>query len=133
MEKPIVQALLVADHAWRGQGKGHLIGIFHEIWVRSFPSSYSQECIVYASLTNAAGSVPLEIRFVKLDTDEIIMRINPPFTMSDPLQHHDFVIEIPANTIPLPEPGQYAFELVVEGETLGRFRVGVGERTGAGS
>lgn len=127
--KPILQALLLADHVYidSGTGKKVIAGTFNHLTASEFPSMFERRKFAFLSLTEVRGNVAVMLRYVDLATNDVLMEIpNLSVTEKDPLQTVEIVVEIPH--FPMPHPGAYAFEAHAEGELLGFLRIFVSKR-----
>jgi len=143
--KPVLQALLLADHVYRDKetGKAVIAGVFDRfaVWKRrAEPSEPGKEGLLriplaqvlragnpfaYISLTEVRGRVQVQLRLVRLETNEICFESNPiPIECDDPLKTVQLVLPVPI----LPQvPGTYALELLCDNELVGAHRVVVEE------
>ena len=96
--KPIVLAMLIADHYYRDSSTGKS---------SAFPTKHGS-CAVYISITDIATSGELQLLFHKAD-GTFSMDL-PSWTVECPEQRHS-VVEIGGNIagLPLPEEGEYEF------------------------
>jgi hypothetical protein len=118
---PTLVSLLLCDQVIDDKlsNKKSAIGIFNTILVPKLPTVIQQMAIL-ASVTEIIGRVELEIRLVR-DTDNVVLfsgrgAVEAP----DPLAVVDLLFAMQG--IRIPEPGQYAFELLGRGTLLGRRR-----------
>ena len=79
----------------------------------------------YVSLTEIRGAVPLELRYVDLKDNVIMLRAEFTATASSPLETKEMIVPLPV--LPAPHPGTYALELLSHEEPLGSLRVYVTE------
>jgi hypothetical protein len=143
--KPILQALLLADHVYqdRQTGKTVVAGVFDALWIkRSTPTGPTGEepgaraipvqdvqragsPYAYINLREVRAGTSVELRFVSLESNEVFFRSNPiPIPCEDPLRRVEIVVPVPQ----LPHvPGTYAFEVLCEDELIGSHRVVVSE------
>lgn len=107
--KPIVLAMILADHYYRDSntGKSIITGTFNSINCSGFPTKHGNVA-VYVSLTDIATSGKLQITFRKIAGD-FTMEL-PEWTVECP-EHRHSVVEIGGNIagLPLPEFGEYEF------------------------
>lgn len=110
---------LVADYALIDQhGKLSVLGIFHHVWVAEFPAVHPRTHLVIRvrGKRTEIGSHAIRIRFVDADDTELtggegtVQFGEPPAG----------VMEVEAGAIlvfdvPLPKPGEYAFEITIAG------------------
>jgi hypothetical protein len=145
--KPILQALLLADHVYqdRATGKTVVAGVFDRLWIkratptpteatgekpgaRVIPVQDVQQAgspYAYINLREVRAGTSIELRFVGLESNEVFYRSNPiPIPCDDPLKGVELVIPVPR--LPM-DPGTYAFEVLCEDELIGSHRIVVSE------
>ena len=128
---PTLVALLICDQVIddRLTNKKSAIGLFNTVLVPSVPNRIHQLTIL-AALTEITAKTPLELRLVR-DADNAVLMATQGFVEApNPLATVDLVFSMQG--IHIPTAGQFAFELLAAGETLGRrrFQVLVGQRPG---
>jgi hypothetical protein len=96
---------------------------FHKIDPRSVSRVGSPWA--YVSLTEIRGTVPLELRYVDLNDNVIMLRAEFTATSTSPLETKEMIVPLPV--LPAPHPGAYALELLSHDEPLGSLRVYVTE------
>ena len=79
----------------------------------------------FISLTDIRGTVQLELRYVDLADNEVLLKAPLQIQSDDPLRTIEAVIAVPP--LPVPHPGVYALELLCDDEPLGSLRVTVVE------
>lgn len=143
--KPILQALLLADHVYedKSTGKKVIAGIFSVMGViRNDEAEESKEPeqlpvakpvaslmhagspYAYISLTDIKGTVDLVLRYVSLETHEALFETTVSVRAEDPVATVEIVMPVPK----LPsEIGTFALELLCEDELLGFHRITVQE------
>lgn len=139
--KPILKALVVADHVYKDVTTGKVIvcGIFHNIHLRSTPIQANEpislekvqagfnlgSAFAYVSVTDADGDHSFNIRYANLATDEVHFDMQLSTSCKDPLETIDLIIPLPV----LPQQkGVYALELLWRSnDPMGSFRITVGE------
>jgi len=151
--KPILQALLLADHVYHDSSTGKFViaGIFNRVTVLrngvsqngdqeeqglegtlKRPVAEIQQAgnpWVYISLTDVKGTVPLQIRYESLSGDNVMFTANFNAVSDDPLKTVELAFLMPA----LPRIiGVYSLELLYESESLGSHRVTVAELKNGG-
>lgn len=130
MVNPVLQALVLADHIYvdADTGKKIIAGTFNAIFAKETPTVVSGQSYAYVCLTDFVGQLELEIRYVDLDTNEVLMKTTGlRADSSDPLRSVEMVVEVPP--FPLPHPGVYALEVLCEGAILGSLRINVTTNT----
>ena len=113
--RPIVLAMIIADHYYRDSntGKSIITGTFNSINCSDFPTKHGNSA-VYISLTDIAVPGKVQLVFRKSDGD---FSINlPEWEVEVPNERHS-VIEIGGNIsgLPLPEQGIYEFVVYWDG------------------
>jgi hypothetical protein len=144
MPKPVLQALLLADHVYRdGQtGKFIIAGTFNSMLTAdpstaaestpldpvseklvsqgSFKYHQAGSPWVYACLVDVKGTIELILRYVSLKDERIHFQAKISITSEDPIQACEFKTHMP----PLPRQfGVYALEVLCDEELLGSLRV----------
>ena len=149
MLKPMLQALVLADHIYKDAFTGKMViaGTFNRVL---FPGKALRETaeqardnveqppgqprklewhevarmgspFAYISLTEIRGTIPIELRYVDLDDNVVMMRVELSVTTRSPLDTAEIVVQLPP--LPTPHAGVYALELLTENEPLGSHRV----------
>lgn len=125
---PIVQAIILADEVYTDSdtGKKIIAGTFNGLWGHDFPTEFDRTTKVYLSLTNCRGDMLLQMRYIDLSDDEVLME-SPEVNLEcdDPLAITEVVMEVPP--FPMPHVGHYEFEVRCNGERLGGIRINVNE------
>ncbi len=140
--KPVLQALLLADHVYvdRDSGKPIIAGVFHTlIFVKNAlkPDQDSGEHklpisptgfqagspFCYINLTEVHGEQHFELRFVDLSSDRALLRV--PFAVKTPSPLSQANLILPLLKLPADKPGVFALELTWKDEPLGSYRVNV--------
>lgn len=124
---PALVSLLVCDQVIDDKlsNKKSAIGIFNTIMVPKIPARIHQMAIL-ASLTEISGRVELEIRLVRDADNAVLFSGKGAVEAPNPLAVVDLLFAM--HGVQIPEAGQYAFELLTEGEILGRRRFQVRPR-----
>ncbi|MGQ9573923.1 MAG: hypothetical protein ACUVUC_01270 [Thermoguttaceae bacterium] len=142
MPKPILQALLLADHVYQDKatGKKVIAGTFNQLnlsKIKPAPQEPPQASgprqlspaevtrlgspTVFISLTDVRGPIELELRYVDLADNGVLLRARFPIQSDDPLKTVEAIVPMPP--LPAPHPGVYALELVYNEEPLGALRI----------
>ncbi len=145
MSKPILQALLLADHVYvdKASGKHVICGVFDRVgFVPSgqpdpadrrpgetpTPAPRPKRPLfaagsphVFGSVTEVRGEQALELRFVDLSDNRVLIRVDISIQSSDPLATVKFALPLPV--LPIPHAGTYVLELLHDNEILGGHRV----------
>lgn len=121
--KPIVLAMVLADHYYRDSntGKSIVAGTFNSINCSDFPTKHGN-CAIYISLTDIAVAGTLQLIFKKAD-GEFSMNL-PEWQVDVPNERHS-VVEIGGNIagLPLPEAGIYEFLVIWNGSEIASRRL----------
>lgn len=126
---PVLQALVLADHIYTDEsGKRIICGTFSQIWCGQFPTKFDRPTWAYILLARVIGRPVLQLRFVRFKDNRILMQ-SPKMTVaaSNPLVPLDIAIEIPQ--LPLPSPGAYGVECVMDDALIGCVRLQVDKQT----
>jgi uncharacterized protein DUF6941 len=124
--KPIIQALLLADNVYTDAetGKRIISGVFDTITLSEIPADFPYPTCVYVSLTAVRGEIDAMLRYVDLDSDEVLMEHGPKKLISDDhLASLDFSTPMPP--LPVPHEGVFALEVHVNDELIGMVRITV--------
>jgi hypothetical protein len=88
---------------------------------RQFYRAGAPFCYIY--ITGVHGHLPLELRYLDLHDNSVLMDINfnfdPPHP--DPIQSYELIIPTPM--LPVPHPGAYVLELLTNNELIGSYRI----------
>ncbi len=154
MSKPLLQALVLAEHVHQDKRTGNWIiaGTFNRLCVlrratpqenvlhaaeeakqpvEGFRKLHQSEIHkvgspwVYISLTEVYGTIPLELRYVDLSNSMAMLRVEFSARASSPLETVQMGVLLPP--LPAPHPGVYALELLSNDELIGSHRVTVVE------
>ena len=123
---PVLQALLLADQIYtdRDTGKRVICGTFNRIGCREFPCTLDRPTCAFILLVEVVNETWLQLRFVNLENNEILMECNPfRIASDDPLRAQDLVIQLPK--FPLPRAGIYSLECWADGTMIGSVRLQV--------
>jgi hypothetical protein len=145
--KPVLQALLVADHVYVDTvtGKKIVAGIFHRLrFARNVETKQVQEeggeaeiqmqiapgghragsPFCYVSMTDVHGQQDFELRYVDLARDQVLLSTKFRVDSKDPVQTVEVILPLPL----LPnQAGGFALELLWNNEHLGSHRITVEE------
>jgi hypothetical protein len=146
--KPVLQALVLADHVYQDKltGKMVIAGTFGRAYFVKAAAKQPAETsgaseqvagqprklmwhevaragspFAYISLTEIRGVVPIELRFVDLEENIVLIRAELSVTAKSPLDTAEFTVPLPP--LPIPHAGIYALELLTNDEPLGALRV----------
>ena len=115
---------MIADYALIDQqGKLSVLGIFQHVWLTKFPAVCPRTHLVLRvrGRRTEIGVHTIRIRFVDEDGAELlggegtVQFGEPPAGVTDVEAGAVLVFDIP-----LPRPGQYAFEITLDGELASR-------------
>jgi hypothetical protein len=141
--KPVLQALLLADHVYRDATGKHIIaGTFNKLVFakggakpKTVDISGEEKQLIpggmqtgspyaYISLTEIRGKVQFVLRYVNLDQDKALFETGFSIECANPLQTVELVLPMPM----LPHlAGVHALELLCDDEPIGSHRVIVEE------
>jgi hypothetical protein len=126
---PTLVSLLLCDQVIDDKltNKKSAIGLFNMIVVQQMPAVINQMAVL-ASLTEITGKPQLELRLMR-DADEHVVFSSKGFVNApNPLAVVDLVFGM--RGVRVESPGQYAFEVLHDGDILGRrrFQVVVAQR-----
>ena len=124
--KPVLQALLLADHVYvdHATGKRIIVGVFDFLKTPEFPTQFQRTTFAYCAFTGIRGKIDVIFRYVDLESNEVLMETIPiEVRAEDPITTSDLVTEIPP--LPMPHPGVYALEVHSCDELIGSLRVTV--------
>jgi hypothetical protein len=142
--KPVLQALVIAEHVYQDiTGKKVIAGTFNRVNFTRKPlvrqverpdgsqatllpgGMQSGSPYAYINLTDVGENTKLLFRFVNLTRNTMLFANEMVVDSKDRLQNVELVLPLP--TLPIPEEGTYAFEVVCEGEILGTYRIAAEE------
>jgi hypothetical protein len=141
--KPVLQALLLAEHVYNDQGTGKKViaGTFNRLFIQpplAVDPEKQAEGIVevpiaavlrpgnpfaYINLTEIHGEIDINLRLVNIATNEVCFESSSiSIKCNDPLSSVELVIPV----LDLPrQRGDYAFELLWNNEIIGSHRIKV--------
>ncbi len=138
--KPILQALVVADHVYEDKsGKKIIAGTFNTMGFSkkppvtevTLPDGTKQQVLrggmqsgspfAYVSLTDVIDGTKLQLQFVNLMKNEVLFGNEIMVNSVDRLSSIEMVFPLPR--LPVTEPAPYALELLCEGELLGSWKI----------
>lgn len=151
--KPILQAILVADHVYSDEvtKKKIVVGIFDRIYfsrveppkdedapeVSGEPDAQGATMVIsqaghrmgspfcYINLADVHGDQTFELRYVDLSTDTVLFKTNFGIRSTDPLTTAEVAFPLPP--LPTGKAGTFALELLWNDEPLGSHRIRVEE------
>jgi hypothetical protein len=118
---PTLVSLLICDQVIDDKltNKKSAIGLFNTILVHQVPTRIHSMAVL-ASLTEIAGRTPVELRLVRDADNAVVLTTKGHIDAPNPLATIDLMFALQG--IRLGAAGQYAFEIAVGGELLGRRR-----------
>jgi hypothetical protein len=138
--KPVLQALVVADHVYQDvSGKKIIAGTFNTFkFSRKPPMTEVQapdgtrQTVVrggmqggapfaYVSLTDVCDGTRLQLQFVNLTRNAVLFGNDVTITNTNRLTSVELVFPLPR--LPIQESGVYALELLCDGDILGSYRI----------
>jgi hypothetical protein len=139
--KPILQALVVADHVYQDQqtGKKVICGTFNTFKFSRKPpvteiqapdgtkrtviagGGQSGSPYAYVNLTDVCDGTKLLLRFVNLNQNAVLFGTEVVINNTNRLGTIELVFPLPR--LPIQESGAYALELVCDGDILGSYRI----------
>ncbi len=147
MPKPVLQAMVLADHVYRDTASGkHIIcGTFSRQWFAKQstepveesedggkrqrlkgPTTRAGTPYLYIALVEVHGSVPLELKFVDLSDASVLFEAQMTVASCDPISVSEYVMPMPPQIQP-GKAGSYSLDLLHENEILGSWRLNVTE------
>ncbi len=140
--KPVLQAILLADHVYvdKGTGKHIVAGVFDRLSFipkeRMEEAEAAKENVVlggmqagspwaFLSITDVRGEQGFALRYVFLDDDQVIFQTKFTIKSEDPLKTYRVVAPLPP--LPSRRAGTFALEVVWNDEPIGTYRVLVAE------
>ncbi|MGW8258164.1 MAG: hypothetical protein ACWGMZ_11815 [Thermoguttaceae bacterium] len=147
MIKPVLQALVLADHIYQDKVTGKMIiaGTFKQLLFSKptersaekaqapAPSAEGQRKLtwhevrrfgsphVYISLTDVHDLVPMELRYIDLADNKTLLATQFTVNCNNPLETVEFALVMPP--LPIPHAGVYLLELLSNNEPIGSLRI----------
>ena len=114
---PLLVAALMCDAAVEdpSTGKKSLIGVFDLVQVKKFPTQ--RPISLYFKIADAEGFYKFDVRYVQVNTSEVLARAEGALTVNDRLASSD--LHLPFPPLPLPEIGRYEFQIWANSMFLG--------------
>ena len=117
---PVPMAFLLCDQVIEdGQtGKKTLVGVFNKILATTFPAQH-KPCALYFRGADCQGKLDILVKYVDCDTQNVLAEATANM---DAVERGDveFIMVLPP--IPIPKPGQYEFQLYMNGRYMQRLR-----------
>ncbi len=144
--KPVLQALLVADHVYTDKltGKYIIAGVFQALFFKKKEPVIEQDIkagktsmgvplgggqagspFCYISLTDVRDKQDFELHYVALVDNKSLFSTGFTVECNDPLSIVQLSLPLPA--LPYDKPGVYALELLWNNELLGSHKIVVSE------
>ena len=143
MRKPVLQAMVLADHVYQDKFSGKFIiaGTFSVIFhgqkvaapndgptdiegdVRKIQGLVSEvgSPFLYLALTEIHEKVPLQLKLVDLSDASVLLEAEFSVIAQDPTQLTEAVLPMPK--LPITKFGTYSLDLLHDEETLGTWRL----------
>jgi hypothetical protein len=137
--RPVLQALLLADHVYQdvSSGKWIICGVFHKLVIgdtpQFSPSDSGQPVAIpveqlrqagspfaYISLTDVHGELTFDIRYVDLSNNTVLFGAN--FRVESRDRFAVIQLAVPFPRLP-PKEGEFIIELLWEDNLLGSHRI----------
>lgn len=117
MKKPLVVGLTICKRMAvdPSQGETSLIGLFHSLGFRQFPTP-AQSFTVYGALYGGTGEGIMELVCSRMETEEDVYRYQKWLYLPGPGTVTN--LEMKVTRCSFPASGTYAFTLRVDGESL---------------
>jgi hypothetical protein len=139
--KPVLQALVVADHVYQDQqtGKKVICGTFNTFRFSRKPpvgevqapdgtkqtviagGGHSGSPYAYVNLTDVCEGTKLRLQFVHLNKNAVLF--GTEVTVGAPTRLSTIELVFPLPRLPIQEAGVYALELLCDGDILGSYRI----------
>jgi hypothetical protein len=139
--KPVLQALVVADHVYQDQqtGKKVICGTFNTfrfsrkppVAEAQAPDGTKQTVIAgggqsgspyaYVNLTDVCDGTKLRLQFVNLNQNNVLFGTDVVINNANRLATIEMVFPLPR--LPIQEAGSYALELLCDGDMIGSYRI----------
>src|SRR3990172_11769489 len=142
MPKPILQAMVLADHVYQDRltGKHIISGTFTTILfgtakvaltgegddqrkVTSQPITKAGSPYLYLALVEVHGELPLSLKFVDLSDSSVLFEAPFVVTAVDPVAVAEYILPMPE--LPTTRVGNFSLDLLHNGEILGSWRITV--------
>ena len=140
MHKPVLQALVLADHVYqdRETGKHIIAGTFTQYNIRTPSTVVSNDetkttyttplaqvgsPFLYLALLEVHGEVQLGIEYVKLSDASIVFEAKLRLTATDPCSVAEVYFPLPPEIFKDRDAGHYSLDVQYDGELLGSWRV----------
>lgn len=139
--KPILQALVLADHVYQDvTGKKIIAGTFSLVRFTpkkdlvkkvELPTGETKQIVrggmhcgspyAYISITDVIDDTDLTLQFVNLTKNHVLFEQTLTVRCQNRLETIEIIAPLPP--LPIVEAGSYAFEVVCEGDILGSHRI----------
>jgi hypothetical protein len=143
MRKPVLQAMVLADHIYRDHATGKFIiaGTFSRVVfvqkrIEKEEAKQGEESgrtrivgpvgqvgspFLYLALVDIEGKIPLELKFVNLADATVLFEASIEIDFPDPLKVAEFSIALPP--LQVVQAGNYSLDLLFDDELLGAWRI----------
>lgn len=133
--KPVLQALVLAEHVYQDKTGKHIIaGTFNALQLKEktpaqtgtgerpmLKGGQPGSPYAYISLTDVCNGTKLTLQFISLTRNHVIFETHIEVECFDRLATVEIVAALPHLSVS--EPGVYAFEVVCEEEVIGSHRI----------
>ena len=115
---PLLVAAVICDTAVEDPNtrKKTLVGIFDRVYVREFPTR--RHLSLYLKITDAVGLYNLQVKFVDVNSGEMLVEVAGELEAADRLASSDFFISM-AN-LKIPSEGRFEFQIWFNGMYIGQ-------------
>lgn len=142
--KPIVQALLLADHIYTDAktGKKIIAGTFERVLLgkdqpitkeeqrqdgskvnRVFGGTDPGCPSVYVNMTDVVNNTKITLQFVNVSKNKAVFGMDLAVQCHDRFAHVQIDVPLPPLRQIVPEPGVYSMDILWEGEIIGSYRI----------
>ena len=117
-ETPVLKQLFICEKLIFEQGTDNLtlVNCHTSCKTDQFPTQ-PIPFIIYGLLTDGYGTFTMQVRVLRLDTDDVIFRKSMPMLLTDRLRDAHFIYRM--TKLSFPVAGRYQIDLLVNGELLG--------------
>lgn len=133
LTKPILKALILADHVYRDgeTGKCVIAGTFDSVHAAKFPTVFPRSW-AYIALTEVRPATSVLLSFEDQRMKVLAQSPQLPIQVADPKQTVELVVQLPPR-IKIENPGIYRLSVYCEDEMIASHKVSIAQapsRTG---